>query len=105
MITAPEIFTLQVGEVANAAVSFLNLLDTGETVSSASAPAVAGLTLSNVQENDAVMTIDGVSHTAGQAVQLTITPSAAGSYTFQVQATTSAGQTRHVDCRLEVLAA
>ena len=70
--TAPERPTLAVGETRNFAVSFVNILDSGESLTGT--PTVAeetttDLTLSNKAVNTVALTINGKTVAVGKAVQ------------------------------------
>ena len=72
---APETPTLAVGEVRNFAVSFVDVLDSGELLTGT--PTVAeettsDLTIANKAVNTAALTVNGQSVAIGQAVQFKV---------------------------------
>lgn len=99
-VTAPQQPITAVGDIESGAIGFIDQLESGETLTGS--PTITeqttdDLTISGVAVNSSTLTIDGVSHTAGQAVQfavsgmlLTHTP-----YTLKVVVTTSSGRTKN----------
>ena len=100
MTTAVEIGTLIVGETRNAAVSFADLLDSGESLSGT--PVVAevstsDLTISNAAVSSTSLTIQGESVAAGLAVTFRVTGGTAGqTYTIKITANTDASLSQTV---------
>jgi hypothetical protein len=91
---AAEMPTLAVGETNNFAVSFANVLDSGELLTGTPTVADEGsatdLTISNVTVNSAALTINGLSVAAGEAVQFKVRGQsvAKSPYTLKITVTT-----------------
>ena len=106
---AREIREITTDEVRVVSVSFLGKLDSGELLSGTptiTAEAGSGLTLSNKTVNSEAITINGVAHAIGQAVQFkaTATSANAGTWTIDIVCGTSEGQTRFGRVTVEVVA-
>ena len=86
--TAIEVPAKTVSEVLNAAVSFDNKLDAGESLSgvpTVTENVTSDLTLSNKVVSTSILDISGVDVAAGRAVQFSVSGGVAGStYTLKV---------------------
>ena len=88
--TAPEIPVLAVGETRNFAVSFVQILDEGESLTGT--PTVAeqttsDLTISSKVVNTAALTIDGKTVPIGHAVQFRISGQVVASSPYTIKIT------------------
>ena len=89
--TAPQHHVLVVGEIRNAAVSFVGKLSSGEVLTGT--PIVeehttTDLTISNVTVNSETLTINGRTALARQAVQFTVSGQKVGA-TYKIKITVS----------------
>lgn len=107
MARTTQIPTKHPSETRTGGVSFVNLLESGESLSGT--PTVSstptGLTISNIQKNSTAVTINGVSVAANKAVLFSVAAGESGvTYELQVQCSTdgSPAQTPLVECRLLV---
>ncbi|MBP6772727.1 MAG: hypothetical protein KA154_06970 [Gemmatimonadaceae bacterium] len=106
---AREIREITTDEVRVVSVSFLGKLDSGELLSGTptiTAEAGSGLTLSNKTVNSEAITINGVAHAIGQAVQFkaTATGATAGEWTIDIACGADNGQTVFGRVTVEVVA-
>lgn len=107
MTQAPQVQSKHPSETKTAGVSFVNLLESGESLTGtptvSSAP--TGLTISNVQKNSGAVTINGVSVAANKAVLFSVAGGSSGvQYELEVTCGTtgSPAQTLVVECKLLV---
>lgn len=105
MLNAPQIGSITADETRKLSVSFVNRLDSGETLTGTPTVTVSpsGPTLGTTAINGSSITVNGRTATAGQAIQFTITDCTAGStYQLTVTASTTADQVLQgiviVDC-------
>jgi len=80
---ADQIHYQTVGETRNHALGFIGRLDSGELLTGT--PVITEVTTSNLTiaskaVNTTTLTIDGTTHTAGQALQCSVTSATAGEY-------------------------
>ncbi len=108
--TARQIHEVTTLEVAVVSVDMRGLLDDAETLTGAptiTPPTGSGLTFTNKTVNSATIEVNGVSLTAGQAIQFKAdaTAGVAARYDVDIVCGTSAGQTRHGRIILDVIEA
>lgn len=108
MVKAPQIHTKRSTAVMNGAVSFDELLESGETLTGT--PTVtgspSGLTIDNARVSTGELTINGVAVATGRAVQFRVSSGTSGTtYTLTATCgtTSSPAQTLPVQCTLKVL--
>lgn len=93
--TAPQFPIAAVGETRAFAIGFIDVLDSGELLSGTPTVAevtTADLTLTQKRVNTATISINGVDHLAGQAVQFLASGFVAGR-TYEVRATCATNAT------------
>jgi hypothetical protein len=93
--TAPQVPTLAVGETRNFAVSFINVLDSGELLTGTPTVAeatTADLTIASKVVNTAALTVDDTAVAIGQAVQFKVSGQqlAHSPYTLKITVGTNA---------------
>lgn len=108
--TARQINEITTLEVAVVSVDMRGLLDSGETLAGTptiTPPTGSGLAFTNKTVNSATIEVNGVSLTAGQAIQFKAdaTAGVAARYEVDIVCGTSAGQTRHGRITLDVIEA
>jgi hypothetical protein len=106
MAKAKEVPSKGPGEIRNGAISLAHLLETGEVLTGT--PTVSatpsGLTFSNVAVNSTAITIDGVSVTAGEAIQFRVTGGSSGVlYTCTATCSTNSTPAQTVDVVFKLL--
>ena len=99
------IHTITTEEVRNVLVDMSGPLETSELLTGTpDIQADAALTISDIQINSAVVTINGSSVAIGKAVLFKVTPSTSGRYSIEIVCGTDAGQTIEDKIVLHVLA-
>ena len=102
---AREIRSMSIEEVRNISLDMSALLDSGELLTGT--PTIqtdSSIDISNAQVNTGVVTINGASVAAGNAVQFTANASSAGIYRIEILCDTDAGQTIEGFLKLQVKA-
>jgi hypothetical protein len=104
---APQINCKTASEVRNAAVSFADLLASGETLTGTPTVTQASLTFANQAVSTAALTINGETVAIGKAVQFKVSGGAAGNvYEIDINCDTTSTpvQTLYGTVTLEVVA-
>lgn len=106
MARALQVQNKHPSEVRNCAISFSNALDSGESLTGT--PTISAtpddLTFASAQVNVGTITINGVSHAAGQAVQFRVSGGSHGvKYSCEASCATNATPAQTIIVEFEIL--